>query len=125
LGPVDAAGMILFSALAGTVIWGSFDPRSLVLFVLCIGMGEIFVYLRWRQRMVCRHCGFDPVLYNISPNRARDKVKIFYEARMQRPEFLLSQSPLLELRKRLLEQERLKQRIQRVKGRSFDSSFKN
>ena len=100
--------MTLFGSMVfGSLLWRPFDPRTLVLFSLFIGAGEVFVYLRWRVGVVCRYCGFDPVLYKTSPSRARDKVKEFYETQMNNPKFMFSRSPLLDIRRARLEQERI------------------
>lgn len=113
----DVMAALITSLVFASAAWGPFDPRALVLFALFVGAGEIFVYLRWRLSIVCRYCGFDPVLYNISPGRAREKVRQFYESQIRSPQFLLSKSPLLEFHKMRMEQERLKLKLQRVKAR--------
>lgn len=117
LSVLDLMAALFAGWVFGAVLWQPFDPRSLVLFVLFISLGEIFIYLRWRVGVICRYCGFDPVLYNTSPSRAREKVKEFYEKQISNPQFLLSKSPLLELHRARLERERLKAKLQRVKER--------
>ncbi|NCN42061.1 hypothetical protein GW916_12525 [bacterium] len=117
LSAFDVAVACVLSLVLGGAIWELFDPRSLVLFALSICVGELFVYLRWRQGMDCRYCGFDPVLYNVSPNRAREKVSNFYQMKIQSPNFMLSKSPLLELYKNQLLNQKLARKIEYVKGR--------
>lgn len=112
---LDLLVMFLASGFFGSALWGLADPRSLVLFALLVAMGETFIYLRWRSRIVCRLCGFDPVLYNVSPSRAREKVRVFYEQKIKDPQFMLSRSPLLEVYRAQMESQRLQAKLQRVK----------
>ncbi|HAG91391.1 MAG TPA: hypothetical protein DCL41_05940 [Bdellovibrionales bacterium] len=114
---LDVFAAIVLSLVVGGAIWEMFDPRSFVLFTFAIGSGEVFIFLRWRHHMVCRYCGFDPVLYNVSPNRAREKVRQFYEDKIKSPNFILSKSPLLEVYRSQLERERVLRKIEYVKGR--------
>lgn len=109
---------LFFSFSLGGALWTFYEPKILVIFVIATSASEFFIYSRWRSHIVCRKCGFDPVLYNSAPNRARDKVKAFYAERLTRPEFLLSNSPLLELHKESLRRESLSRRLHRVKGGS-------
>jgi hypothetical protein len=71
------------------VIWGSFDPRVLVIFSVVLAVTEIFLQFRWRLALVCRECGFDPVVYLKDPNAAALRVKDRLEARKNEPESLL------------------------------------
>lgn len=113
---LDVIAAIIVGPVFASALWAPLDPRAVVLSVLFISVGEIFVYLRWRLSMVCRCCGFDPVLYNVSPSRAREKVRRFYESQINSPQFLLSRSPLLEVHRMRMEQERLRLKLQRVKS---------
>lgn len=47
------------------------------------------------MKMICDICGFDPVLYKRSPQRAADLVKIFLEKRKTDPQMLLKPYPKL------------------------------
>lgn len=105
-----------FAFCLSAAIWTPFDPRGLVIFVLSLSVAETFIYSRWRSHIVCRMCGFDPVLYNSSPTRARNKVKAFYETQQENPAFLLSKSPLLEVKRESLRRKALRERVQRVKS---------
>lgn len=71
-------------------LWGEFDPRVFIVFVICLAAAEIFVQLRWRMSVICQKCGFDPVLYAKSPSLAASKVKEQLERRKQDPRYLLS-----------------------------------
>lgn len=85
---------MLGSALAAAVfmyaLWQEFDPRVLIVFVICAAISEVFVKIRWRLSVVCRVCGFDPVLYLKKPELAAEKVKFQLEVRRQDPKYLLS-----------------------------------
>jgi hypothetical protein len=96
------------------LIWQKADPRLLVFFVLISGFTETFIYLRWRSSIVCGSCGFDPVIYKSSPEKAKAAVQKFYLEKIADPRFLLSRSPLLEIYKKNLQAERLRSQVQRV-----------
>ncbi len=53
-------------------------------------MVEIFSNLRWRLAIVCKYCGFDPVVYLKNPEMAAEKVKNFMLDRKNSANFLLS-----------------------------------
>lgn len=112
----DVLCLVVLSGVTSSALWAPFDPRSMVLLALFIGAGETFMYMRWRFGVVCKYCGFDPVLYNVAPDRARERVRAFYESKTKSSGFLLSKSPLLELHRERLAQERLKLKLQRVKS---------
>lgn len=71
-------------------LFHSFDPMVFLFFVSFLISAEIFVQFRWRTSVVCRHCGFDPVLYVKNPAVAAQKVKIRLEERKNDPASLLS-----------------------------------
>jgi hypothetical protein len=85
---------ILASALgAGTtmmVIWQTFDARVIFIFVSYLALAEVFIQLRWRIHMVCKHCGFDPVLYLKDQAKASEKVLSHLQRRKEDPAFLLA-----------------------------------
>lgn len=85
---------LLASALASVVlmfaIWQQYDPRVMIVFVVCLAISEVFVKIRWRLSVVCRQCGFDPVLYLKQPEAAAQKVKEQLETRKQDPKYLLA-----------------------------------
>lgn len=85
---------LIASALASVVvmfaIWQQYDPRVMVVFVICLAISEVFLKFRWRLSIVCRHCGFDPVLYLKQPEIAVEKVKYQLEVRKQDPKYLLA-----------------------------------
>ncbi|NUN06785.1 MAG: hypothetical protein HUU57_13605 [Bdellovibrio sp.] len=85
---------IIGSALAAVVfmfvLWQQYDPRAIIVFVVCLAISEVFVKIRWRLSVVCRQCGFDPVLYLKDPEAAALKVKDQLVVRQQDPKYLLS-----------------------------------
>jgi hypothetical protein len=90
---------LLLSLVLMFVIWHDFDPRFLALFVSFLFAAEIFVHLRWRVALVCRHCGFDPALYLKNPEKTVEKVKLHLERRKVETDFLLSPKLNLSFRK--------------------------
>lgn len=107
----------LFAGLVTMAFWSELDPRGLVIFALLMATSELLIHLRWRTTIVCRKCGFDPMLYKRSPERAALKVREFFNAQMENPSFQLSSSPLLELYKKQKAIERKKAKL-RASGRS-------
>jgi hypothetical protein len=99
-------GLLLLSAAITQVYYGQPDARGLVVFCLFTISAEIFVYIRWRTGIICRMCGFDPVVYKKSPEKASAMVNQFFREQAENPKFWLSRSPLLDLHRRLREQER-------------------
>ena len=79
----------LGSFLTMYAIFQEFDPRVFFIFVLYLAVSETFVQLRWRIAIVCKHCGFDPVLYLKSHEKAAEKVKTHLQLRSQDPSSML------------------------------------
>lgn len=114
---------LIFLAVAVTAgVWGGPDPRGLLLFCVFVGIGEIFIYLRWRASLICRMCGFDPIVYKKSPSEAAKRVNTFFREQAENPGFWLTNSPLLDVHRRLREQERKRLEIQAVSRKSPRSS---
>ncbi len=96
----------LLSAVVSTAVYGELDPRALMFFCLVVVLGEMFIFFRWRIAIVCKLCGFDPVLYKRSPAKAAARVREFFTEQVGNPRFQLSKSPLLELHRRMKTAER-------------------
>lgn len=114
---VDLTNVVAAIALTGTLTqayYGQPDPRGLLIFCLVMGIAETFVYLRWRSFVVCKLCGFDPVLYKKSPLLASQRVREFYAEQAKNPSFLLSKSPLVGLHRRQVELERQQRKYEGV-----------
>lgn len=113
----NVGGAVLLAMTAGQVIWGAPDPRALVLFCIAIVSGEVFVYLRWRASLVCNLCGFDPIIYKRSPEKAAQAVRAFFDERSENPNFWLSRSPLLERQKQKRAQERKEAELKMIEAK--------
>ena len=72
---LDIAGAALGSGVLMFFLWQEFHPSVVLIFAFFLAVAEIFVQIRWRLTIVCRHCGFDPVLYVKDSARAVEKVK--------------------------------------------------
>lgn len=97
-------------------IWREYDPRVMIVFVVCLAIGEVFVQIRWRMAVQCKHCGFDPVLYKKAPDVAAEKVKIHLQRRKKDPQFLLAPPLNLPARKTPVE-ERAPKPTENTRGR--------
>lgn len=102
----NVIGMLAFAMAITYFAWGAPDPRGLVLFCVFISFSEVFVYLRWRTSLACGLCGFDPIVYKRSPQEASKRVQEFFAEHRDDPQFLLSRSPLVQVQKKLMAQER-------------------
>ena len=89
LGLIDMIGLIGMGVVITFAVFKSFDPRGLFFVGLLLVTGEAFSQIKWRTAMVCRNCGFDPVIYVRSPDQAGLKIKAFLEKRADNPDFLL------------------------------------
>ncbi len=72
-------------------LWGEFEPKAIFIFVCFLAISEIFIQIRWRIHIVCRHCGFDPVVYLKDPSKAAEKVSAYLEKKQKDPVSLLSE----------------------------------
>ena len=84
---------VLAAAAAATVvmlaIWGTMEPKAMLIFVAFLAIGETFVQIRWRLNIVCKECGFDPVLFLKDTEAAAQKVRLTLELRKSNPASLL------------------------------------
>lgn len=95
---------ITASAVIMAVLWQGYDPRVMIVFIVCMSISEVFVRIRWRLSLACNQCGFDPILYVRKPLEAADKVKKHLDRRKQDPKYLLAKPLNLPV----LSQEQLK-----------------
>lgn len=114
---------IAFTFATAYLIWSEPDPRGLFIFCLYIAGAEIFVYLRWRMSVTCKMCGFNPILYHRSPALASARVKEFFYEQVENPQFWLTQSPLLQLQKRIRTREKKNQEIRAMSRRAKASTI--
>lgn len=83
---VLAAGLSFFSIYFTN---GSVEGKMLLFFVCLLGLIEVTVQMRWRLAITCQKCGFDPVLYVRSREKAAEKVKMHMQAVEEGPLGLL------------------------------------
>lgn len=72
------------------LIFHELHVLSFVLFIVFLMLSEMFVQIRWRMAMVCKSCGFDPVLYIKNQALAVAKVKVHLDKRKNDPANLLA-----------------------------------
>lgn len=86
---------VAICALAGLLVVapfaGEFDARGLGLGAIFVGIAEVFVGLRHRMSVKCGRCGFDPIIYRKSQERAAEIVRLHLERRAQNPAHLLAE----------------------------------
>jgi hypothetical protein len=86
----NIASSLLGTAVVSYLVWQEFDPRAVVIFVFMLAITEIFLQIRWRMTIMCRHCGFDPALYLKDTDAAVQKVQAHLEKRRNDPHFILA-----------------------------------
>ncbi len=92
---------VLYSALLALLLmfifWQGLDGRVFLFFLIHLVLAEAFIQIRWRLSLPCPRCGFDPVLYVQSPDRAAKRVSQFLDRQRQRADYYLRRpSPLEE-----------------------------
>ena len=95
------------SALMSYAFWESLHPLSAVFALSFLVLAEIGIRMRRRAEVVCRKCGFDPVLYKKNHELAKLKVQEFFKKNIMDPDVPLINSPLVELRKKIKNQEKI------------------
>jgi len=86
---VDILGLVLLGVTLTYTVYKSLDPRGLFFIGILLLTGEAFTQTKWRTSMVCRNCGFDPVIYVRNPEQAGLKIKAFLDKRAESPAHLL------------------------------------
>lgn len=81
--------------LVSFIVFQDFDPRAAVFFAVGLGVTEMFIIFRWRLSIACPHCGFDPVVYKKTPDRAVLRVKAHMKGRREDPLSVFSPPPRL------------------------------
>lgn len=90
VGFANVAISALAAGAAMLAVWGGFDPRVSIFFAGFLAFAEMFIQVRWRLGVVCKTCGFDPILYLKNPSAAAAKVKSRLDARKNDPAALLA-----------------------------------
>lgn len=107
---MEVLGLVILSLILTYAIYQSLDLRGLLFIGVFLLIGELFSQLKWRASMVCRNCGFDPVVYVRDPEQAGLKIKAFLERRSESPEHLL-RPPVIVPQKRVKKGENLSLKI--------------
>ena len=107
---IEVLSLVLLSLILTFAFYQSLDLRGLYLSTGLLLVGEVFSQLKWRASMICRNCGFDPVVYVRSPEQAGLKIKAFLERRSESPEHLL-RPPIVLPMKRIQKGENLSLKI--------------
>lgn len=90
---LSALGAVLLSFL----FYQSLQPQALVFLGVSLSLLEFFVQFKYRLAIACPHCGFDPLLYIKSREKACEQVKQHLERRKNDPYVLLSPRAKLDL----------------------------
>ncbi len=80
-------------AITTYLIWQDFHWAGVFLFGSLTLISEMIYQMRWRLSIVCKGCGFDPMLYKKNPELAAQEVKAYLEERKKDPLFLLKPQP--------------------------------
>ena len=76
-----------------SMLWSHFFWKGFLLGLISLSLMQGFVRLRWRSKIACGHCGFDPIVYKREPQLAADRVSDFMKKRKESPAFLLRSKP--------------------------------
>ena len=85
--------------------WGVWHLQAIPILLISLFLSELLLHFRWRLALICRQCGFDPLIYQKNHNKATLKVKAFLARRKADPSFLLA--PPIHLPKRKNYEERV------------------
>jgi len=86
---VDILGLVVLGITITYAVYKSLDPRGLFFIAILLIVAEAFAQTKWRASMLCRNCGFDPVVYVRNPEQAGLKIKAFLDKRAESPAHLL------------------------------------
>lgn len=78
--------------------WGTWHLQAIPILLISLFLSELLTHFRWRLALICRQCGFDPLIYKKNPQLAASKVKTFLVRRKTEPSFLLA--PAIRLPKK-------------------------
>ena len=104
---INVLQSFVLSAALSFLFWQGLHPLSAVFALSFLVLAEIAVRLRRRADLICKKCGFDPVLYKKSPELAKAKVKEFFKKNIMDPDVPLIDSPLIEIRKKIKAKEKI------------------
>jgi hypothetical protein len=81
--------------LMSLFFWQELNFRLIPFSITVLGLMEIVVQLRWRMSLPCQKCGFDPLIYLKSPEKAAERVRFKFEKRLENPSILDKRLPLM------------------------------
>ena len=79
----------VFSLSVSFVFFQSVSIFTFLLFFVFLVSAEIICHVRWRMAIVCNYCGFDPLVYLKSPEKAKLKVQGSLQNMQNDPEYYL------------------------------------
>lgn len=82
---VDLIAIGLAASAVNYLIFQRVNETAIGITALFAIAFEIFKQLSWRASIICRQCGFDPILYRRNPELARSSVKTFLEKKANQP----------------------------------------
>jgi len=86
-------GFAAVGVIVTYLVWQDFHWVGVIIFGALAFSAEMTHRLRWRNSITCKNCGFDPITYKRSPDRAAQTVKSFLEQRKEDPLYLLKPQP--------------------------------
>ncbi len=89
VGFFDISSSFLMAATLIAAVYQQFHYYFFILWVFFLCVSELFIQIRWRINIVCKFCGFDPVLYLKNPLDCAQKVKLKLESRKEDPSYYL------------------------------------
>jgi len=101
MGPLHFFVSLLLTVSFMWGYWGTWNLQAIPILLISIFLSELITHFRWRLALICRQCGFDPLIYKKNPLLAAAKVKAFLVHRKTNSSFLLA--PAINLPKRIKE----------------------
>lgn len=83
LGIIHVILSLVVSSVVSFYVFNELNPKLLLFFVVGLCVSETFTQIRWRMSLVCKQCGFDPVIYKRDPGFAAKLVKKRLEKRQE------------------------------------------
>ncbi|MBC7741277.1 MAG: hypothetical protein H7061_03710 [Bdellovibrionaceae bacterium] len=82
---IEVVSLVMLSIVVTYSIYHTMDPRGLFISATVLIVAEIFTHMKWRTSMICRSCGFDPIVYLRDPEKAGLKIRAFLDRRSESP----------------------------------------
>jgi hypothetical protein len=88
---------LVLSLLLMLLLFEGIDFRVIMIWVVFLTISEILIQFRWRLSVNCGKCGFDPILYKQSPEKASALVKNHIDRARLSPSLLTSTDVLKKI----------------------------